>query len=449
MSEIWRPKDFQEQGRLFLNDTPAAALWWRMGRGKTVTTATAMADLIDIGMARRGLVVAPVRVMSQTWPNEFKKWAHLNGLKYQVIRGTPKQRRAQALAKADIHLINWESLHWLVDEFKGQWPWDLVTLDEASKVKNQGSRTYQVTKEIRPEIKRIIELTGSPATNGLKNVWAPMYILDRGRRLGRTEESFRNRWFFTDRAGTTHIRGKVAEDDIHDRIHDVVYALRSAVTGNEPIFNRVHVQLPGNVMQQYRRLENQAFLELDNGKTIEPFNAAAVTGKLLQFASGAVYTEHPAWTEVDRTKLDTLADIVDDAMGRPMIVAYNSRHECERIMARFPQAVHIEQLGDQVEERWNSGNIPMLVMHPQSGGHGLNLQFGGSTVVWFSLTWNLEHFEQLIARLHGRHGQLDDVIVHMMIAMGTLDEEVDLRLVEKASVQEALMIAAERRRRSK
>lgn len=446
MSQIWLPKDFQEQGRLFLNDTPAAALWWRMGRGKTVTAATAMADLLDIGMARRCLVVAPVRVMSQTWPNEFKKWQHLSGIKYQVIRGTPKQRRAQALMPADVHFINWEALHWLVEEFKLEWRWDLVILDESSKIKNQSSRMYQSIKEIRPEIKRIIELTGSPATNGLKNVWAPMYILDRGRRLGRTEDAFKKRWFFTDASGAMHVRGKPAEKDIHDRIQDVVFALRSAVTGNEPIYNRVMVDLPPAVMQQYRKLETQAFLELDTGSVVEPFNAAAVTGKLLQFASGAVYTEHPVWEEVDNTKLDTLADIIDDANGRPMIVAYNSKHECERILRRFPQAVHIEQLKDNVEEEWNRGAVPVLVMHPQSGGHGLNLQFGGSTIVWFSLTWNLEHFEQLIARLHGRHGQEDDVIVHMLMANNTLDLEVDLRLVGKASVQEALMIAAERRR---
>lgn len=448
MSEIWKPKDFQEDGRLFLCDTPAAALWWRMGRGKTVTSATAAADLLDTGLSRRVLVVAPVRVVTNTWPNDLKRWDHLSGVRYKIIRGTPKQRRLAALAEADFHLINWEMLHWLVDEFKHDWRWDTVIFDEASKLKNTNSRTYKVAAEIRPEVKRVIELTGSPASNGLRNVWAPMYILDRGRRLGRTEDAFLKRWFFTDVSGRKLIRGERASTEINDRVGDIVYALRAAVTGTEPVYNRVRLDMEPEAMMQYRQLENVAFLDLGDLGKVEPFNAAAVTGKLLQFASGGIYTERPNWVKVSDVKMQALSDIVDEAMGRPIMVAYNSRHEAARILEAFPQAKHIEDV-DDVETEWNAGRIPILVLHPQSGGHGLNLQFGGSTIVWFSLTWNLEHFEQLNSRLHGRIGQTDDVIVHMLMANDTLDEEVDLRLVEKASVQEALMKAAERRRRRK
>lgn len=450
MTEIWKPKDFQEEGSRFLYNTPAAALWWRMGRGKTVTAASAAVDLLDLGQVVRVLIVAPVLVASQTWPNEFKKWEHLADVELQLIRHTKAdKRREQALnPTAQVFLINWEMLHWLVAEFGGAaWRWDMLILDEASKVKNQGSRMYKAVEEIRPHVKRVVELTGSPATNGLKNVWAPMYLLDRGRRLGRTEDAYRKRFFFTDMAGTVHVRGEPAKKEINNRIADVVFALRSAVTGDEPIFNRIVMDLPKKVFADYQKLETQAFLELDTGDKIEPFNAAAVTGKLLQFASGGVYTEHPEWVEVDDTKIRKLQDLVEEAEGAPMIVAYNSTHERMRIMREFPQAVWIKDLGDKVEEVWNKGETPMLVMHPASGGHGLNLQFGGSTIVWFSLTWNLEHFEQLIGRLHGRHGQKEDVMVHLLMANETLDREVDLRLTEKASVQEALMIAAERRRK--
>lgn len=452
MSREWEPKDFQDAGSMFLYNTPAAALWWRMGRGKTATAATAAVDLLDLGQARRVLIVAPVLVATQTWPNEFKKWDHLAGVNLQVIRHSDVgKRRAQALnPKADVFLINWEMLHWLVAEFpEGEWRWDTVILDESSKVKNQGSRMYKAVEAVRPFIRRITELTGSPATNGLQNVWAPMYLLDRGRRLGRTEDAFRKRFFFTDMSGKVRIRGEPAEHEIHDRISDIVFALKSAVTGGEPEYNRIMLDLPSKVMTDYKKLETQAFLELDTGDKVDPFNAAAVTGKLLQFASGGVYTEHPEWVEVDNTKIKKLGDIIGEAEGDPMIVAYNSTHERLRILREFPQAVWIKDLGDHVEDEWNAGGIPILVMHPASGGHGLNLQFGGSTIVWFSLTWNLEHFEQLIGRLHGRHGQLADVIVHMLMANDTLDIEVDKRLTEKASVQDALILAAERRRKWK
>lgn len=448
MSEIWRPKDFQDEGRCFLFDTSAAALWWRMGRGKTVTTASAGADLIDIGLARQILVVAPVRVATSTWPNEFRKWQHLSGLRWQVIRGTAKERRQQALRKADVHLINWELFHWLLDEFKLDWRWDLVILDESSKVKSQSTRNYNTVKEIRQKqlTDRLWELTGSPSPNGLKDVWAPVYLMDRGRRLGRTEDSFLKRFFFRDRSGTLQIRGKPALNEINDRISDVVYALRSAVTGNEPVINEIEFELPPDVYQQYRQLENTTFLEIE-GKEVTAAQAAALTGKLLQFAGGAVYTEHPEWVEVHQEKLKLLQEVVDGAEGEPIIVAYTSRHERERILAAYPQAVAIDEVGGDLETEWNAGRIPILVMHPASGGHGLNLQFGGNIIFWFGLTWNLEWFEQLIARLHGRHGQDKEVMVHLPVALNTMDEEAKLRVEGKASTQEALMIAQERRRR--
>ena len=451
MSEIWKPKDFQDEGRRFLFDRKAAALWWRMGRGKTVTTATACVDLLDLEMASNILVVAPKRVATQTWPNEFKKWKHLRGQKWSLITGNAKQRRAAVEKRADFYFVNWENLHWLKEEYFLSWKWDVVVLDESSKVKSQSTRNYKTVKALRmaKKIHRLYELTGSPAPNGLKDVWAPIYLMDKGRRLGRTEDAYRKRWFFSDYDGQLRPRGNRSTDEINDRLSDVVYALRSAITANDPIFNRVEIELPLSVMRDYRDLETQAFLELESGDKVDAVNAAAVTGKLLQFASGGVYTEYPEWVQVHTKKMEALDDIVEEAAGDPIIVAYGSRHERERILRAYPQAVAIDDAGDTLEEDWNAKRIPILVMHPGSGGHGLNLQFGGATIVWFSLLWNLEHFEQLIARLHGRHGQTRDVIVHMLIAQGTIDMEADLRLMGKASVQEALMIAQERRRKSK
>jgi len=447
MSEIWTPKDYQEEGLDFLSSTPAAALWWRMGRGKTAVAATHAMEAMDVGLSRRVLVVAPKRVALQTWPSEFNRWEHLSGVRLQVIAGSAQQRAQKAAVNADIHVINWENLEWL--RLNSEWWWDTVILDESSKIKaGPSSVRWRGLVELRKsgDIKRMVQLTGTPSPNGLRDVWAPIYLLDRGRRLGRTQEAFLDRWFFRDSAGGLKIRGTPARKDINGRIKDVVHALRSAVTGGEPIYNRIPVDLDTDVMSDYKRLEKEAFLELGSGAEVDAFHAAALTGKLLQFASGGVYLEHPDWEEVHTAKLEALGDLISEAQGDPMIVAYTHRHERERIMKSFPQAVHMDKEG-AVVDAWNRGEIPVLVMHPASGGHGLNMQFGGATVVWFSLNWSLDLFEQLNARLHGRPGQRRDVIIHMLIATDTLDEEVDFRLTEKASVQEALMKAAERRRR--
>jgi len=449
MGEIWKPKDFQDEGRCFLFDQKAAALWWRMGRGKTVTTASAMADLMDLGFAGKILVVAPKRVATQTWPNEFKKWDHLSGLTVSVITGTAKQRKAAAEKNADVYLVNWENLHWMVDQFPGvSWKWDTLVLDESSKVKSQSTRNYKMVKHLRANklVSRLYELTGSPAPNGLKDVWAPVYLMDRGRRLGRTEDAYIRRWFFRGYDGQLALRGEAAQQAINDRLSSIVYALRSAVTGNEPIFNRIYVDLPPKAMAEYDQLEKLSFLQIEE-EEVTAATAAAITGKLLQFAGGGVYTEHPDWVEVHKAKMEALDEIVQEAEGDPIIVVYGSKHEKERILRAYPQAVAIEDAGDTLEQDWNAKKIPILVMHPASGGHGLNLQFGGATLVWFAMLWNLEHFEQTIARLHGRHGQERDVIVHMLIANDTIDLEADLRLTGKASVQEALMAAQERRRK--
>ncbi len=436
--------DYQLQGQDFLFENKVAALWWRMGRGKTAAAACAATQLIDLGFARRVLVIAPKRVAIKTWPQEFRDWDYLSGVRHVTITGKRTTFAKQIQIPTDFNFINWENLPWLVENYKNNWLWDYVILDESSKVKTQGT-WWKSLVQVRRYIKRLVELTGSPSPNGLLDVWAPVYLLDKGRRLGLTKEAYKSRFFFTDGSGDTCIRGKKAEKDIHDRLNDIIHALRSTIGYHKLIHNPIPIELPDRYMMQYRELERNAFLQMDKGATLDAFNAAALTGKLLQFASGAVYTDHPTWENVHTVKLEALDDLIEESEGRPVIVAYNHRHELHRILKRYPQARTMDKRGDIVDE-WNRGQVPLLVMHPGAGGHGLNMQFGGSTIIWFSLTWSLDLFEQLIARLYGRRGQTEDVINHMLIAEDTLDEEVRWRLEGKHSVQEALMKAMERRR---
>lgn len=448
MTRSWYKEraDYQLNGQDFLFDCKAAALWWRMGRGKTAVAGAAAAQLIDLGFSKRVLVIAPKRVACKTWPTEFDTWDYLSGTRHVTLTGKRKDMPKLIHLPTDFNFINWENLPWLVETYANNWLWDYVIIDESSKIKTQGT-WWKSLVSVRRHIKRVVELTGSPSPNGLSDIWSPIYLLDRGRRLGRSKNAFMQKWFFTDTSGQVCIRGKPAEREIHDRLSDIVYALRSVVGTKKLIYNHIPIELPDKYMMQYRELERNAFLQIDEGTTLDAFNAAALTGKLLQFASGAVYTEHPTWENVHDIKLKALDDVIEEAEGRPVIVAYNHRHELHRIVKRYPQARVMDKRGDIVDE-WNRGEVPMLVMHPGAGGHGLNMQFGGSTIIWFSLTWSLDLFEQLIARLYGRRGQTEDVIVHMLIAESTLDEEVRWRLEGKHSVQEALMQAMERRRSS-
>lgn len=443
----YTPHEYNTHGIDFLFERKVGALWWEMGLGKTATTATGVTDLMELGMANQTLVVAPLRVAEKSWPDEFRKWDHLNPYPFQFIRGTPTQRAVQCKRDVAFHFINYEQLDWLTHEFQKNWPWDTVVLDESSKIKNQGSVRSKSLKRIRPQIDRLYELTGSPAPNGLKDTWNQIYMMDKGRRLGRTEDAFKRQWFYRDRAGKLQLRGRRAEQEIHARLADICFSAlaKDHLDMGKPHYNEIPIDLK-SAYGQYAELERKTFLDLEDGNEIDAFNAAALTNKLLQFAGGGVYTERETrkWSEVHQYKIEAVKDIMEEAAGQPVLVAYNFKHELERLQREFPDAVVIGKDVSVIDD-WNAGKIKMLLAHPASAGHGLNLQDGGHTIVWFSLNWSLELFEQFNARLH-RQGQKSPVIIHMLIAEGTMDEEVWLRLQGKASVQEALMVAMRRRK---
>jgi len=441
------PRSYQPAGVEHILDVQRCALWWPMGLGKSVVTLTAIGDLTDRMEASRVLIVAPLRVAKLVWSQEAHRWDHLNHLRVQLIRGTPDERRAQIKADADVWCINYENLKWLVQDLGGKWPWDMVVADEASRLKNKQSWRWRALKHVRPRIRRFVELTGTPASAGLMGVWSQIYLLDEGRRLGKTETMYRERWFIqADRDGRQWTPREGALEDITERLRDIVHCIRAEDYMDLPelVVNDVAVELPEHKLKDYRKLEREMFLELTDGAIDSP-NAAATTGKCLQYANGAVYYEDDEgdrnWTLIHDYKIQALDSVLAEAEGEPVIVAYNFRCDLERLQTMYP---HGELLTDShsIEDRWNRGEIQLLFAHPKSAGHGLNLQHGGRILCFFGLTWSLEDYEQMIERI-GPTRQLQagtprTVFVHRLICRSTVDELVTRRLGTRASVQEVL-----------
>ena len=425
----------------YIKRTPHSALWLDMGLGKTVITLTALADLLDECISRRVLVIAPLRVARSVWPVEGERWSHLGAANLQVqqILGTPAQRKEQLAASADVYVINRELVPWLVELYgRKDWPFDTVVIDEATAFKNPASQRFKALKKVRPQIERMIQLTGTPASNGLLDLWSQVYLLDRGHRLGKTFSGFRSKYFMPDFMGYHWTLKKGAADEIHALLSDICLRMSSDdyLSLPDSVPNTVAVEPSRSVYAQYREFEREFLLKLGPG-TVDAPNAAALTNKLLQFANGAVYTE-TAWEEVHTLKLDALEELREGVDG-PILVAYNYRHDLERIRARFPEAVILDHEQSTVD-RWNRREIDMLVAHPASAGHGLNLQSGGNNIVWFGLNWSLELYDQFNARLR-RQGQDRPVFVHHIVTQGTVDETVMGALRNKTITQSALLDA--------
>lgn len=446
----FQPRSYQPPAIDHLLETPRCALWADMGLGKSVATATALSELIDSLETRKVLIVAPLRVARMVWPAEFQKWDHLRHLPVTLIRGTPAERKAQLADASPIHIINFENLKWLVQALGGHWPYDTVVLDESSKLRNQQSWRFKALKHVRPAIQRMIQLSGTPAPNGLDDVWAPVWLLDRGERLGRTRTVFRDRWLRpVDRDERRWVAREGAVEEVTDRLRDLCFTLRAEDYLDLPplVVNTVRVELADRLMDEYRRLERVMLLELSDGREITATSAAAVSGKCMQYANGAVYYDEDEPTrgereffEVHDGKLEALEEVIESAGGEPVMVAYQFRSDLARLKRAYPQARTLDD--EATEAAWNRGEIPILLVHPRSAGHGLNLQFGGRHVAFFGLTWSLEDYEQLIERI-GPTRQLQagtprPVYVHLLVAAGTVDELVVERLVEKASVQDVL-----------
>lgn len=435
--------DYQKYATEFILDHPIAAVFLEMGLGKSVITLTALFDLcLDQFLIRKVLVIAPLRVARDTWPSEIKKWDHLQGLTYSVVVGTETERKAALMRKADIYIINRENVDWLITKSKIPFDFDMVVIDELSSFKSYQAKRFKSLLKARPYVKRIVGLTGTPSSNGLMDLWAEFRVLDLGQRLGRYITHYRNAFFTPDkRNGEVVFSYKPlpgAEEAIYERISDITISMKSCdyLTLPECVINEVPVVMDEKEMAIYDRFREDMVANIKD-KEIDAVNAAVLSGKLLQMANGAVYDEEKNSLHIHDRKLDALEDLIEGANGKPILIAYWYQHDAERIKQRF-QVREIKTSKDI--EDWNAGKIPAAIIHPASAGHGLNLQTGGSTLIWFGLTWSLELYQQTNARLH-RQGQKDTVIIHHIIAKGTIDEQVMKALRKKEKTQDALIDA--------
>lgn len=438
------PHNYQSYAIDYIETHPVAAVMLDMGLGKTVISLTAIADLLfDSFEAHRILVVAPLRVARDTWPAEISKWQHLKHLTYAVAVGTIKERKAALSAGADITIINRENLGWLIDSSGYEFDYDMVIIDELSSFKNHQSKRFQSLMKVRPKIKRIIGLTGTPSSNGLMDLWAEFKLLDFGERLGRFITHYRNNYFIPDKRNGEIIYSykpmPYAEDAIYRKISDITISMKSTEHLQMPelITSQYEVQLSEEEEQRYEELKADFILELPEGE-ITAANAASLTGKLSQLANGAIYDDEGNIVEFHDRKLDALEDIIESANGKPLLVAYWFKHDLQRIKKRF-DVREIKTSKNIID--WNNGDIPVAVIHPASAGHGLNLQAGGSTLIWFGLTWSLELYQQTNARLWRQGQSSGTVVIEHIITKGTIDERILKALSLKEVSQNALIDA--------
>lgn len=442
------------------------AVWAPMGGGKGVITLTALDDLSlvekDVWPA---LVLGTKRIAQSVWPNEPGEWGHLQHLRVSTVVGDADTRRSALRKKAHIYSTNYDNLGWLCDQLKGDWPFKTVIADESTRLKSvrteQGAKNSGALRDIviggkrgdrglSDQVRRFINLTGTPSPNGLKDLWGQTYFLDAGARLGTSFSAFEQRWFRKGYDGYSLEPMPHAEREIHAKLGDICLTVEGLKV-DEPLFNPIYVDLPSSARMLYAKMEKEMFFELEGTLGVEAFNAAAKTSKLLQLCSGAVIhdSDNGKWEEVHDAKLDALDSVVEEAAGAPVLVAYHFKADLARLRKRFPRAV---VLGSDpgIIERWNAGHIPILLAHPASAGHGLNLARGGNILVFFSVDWNLETHLQIIERVgpmrQKQAGLNRPVHVHYLLARNTLDEDVLERLKSKRTVQDVLLDAMRRRK---
>lgn len=448
----YRPHDYQERAKEFIIEHAACGLFLEMGLGKTVITLTAIDELLhDRFDVSKVLVIAPLRVAEDTWSRESKKWDHLKHIKIAKILGDAATRKAALKQEADIYVVNRENVVWLIDYLETErikWPFDMVVIDELSSFKSNQAKRFKALRRMRPMMERIVGLTGTPAANSLMDLWAEMYLLDRGERLGRTLTAYRGTWF-TPGYGNGYVTYKWtprrgALEDITKRISDITVSMKAEdyLTLPDKIESTVEVHLDKTAEKAYRKMEHESLLELE-GDEIAALDAAAVMSKLLQLANGFVYNASHEGIYIHKAKLDALDEIVEAADGSPVLVFYSFQADRIAIMEHFPDARVLED--DSTIEDWNKGNIKILLAHPASAGYGLNLQDGGHIMAWYGLPWSLEQYTQAVARLQ-RQGQKYPVMIYHIIAAGTVDEQVVKSLAKKDMTQGALLNALKERR---
>lgn len=439
------PHPYQQEAITRILDNTHYGLLLDMGLGKTIITLTAINELIyDRLLVKKVLVIAPLRVAQSTWQDEASKFGHLQSLRFSAVLGTAAQRERALQVDADVYIINREMVKWLCDRYGYNLPFDMLVVDESSSFKNHQALRFRALRKARASFSRIVLLTGTPAPNTLLELWPQMYLLDTGKRLGRTISQYRNTFFTPDKTNgyvvySYRLKDEAAKREIYRRIGGICMSLKAKdyITLPERIDNEIKLELPAAAQAAYRQMVRDSVIELGDAE-ITAFNAAALSNKLLQLANGSVYDEDRNVTDVHSAKLDELAEIIESNGGKPVLVFYNFLHDKDRIMRRIKDAKLLTS-GDDVRD-WNAGRIHVLLAHPASCSYGLNLQAGGNVIVWYGLTWSLEQYQQANARLY-RQGQSEAVIIHHLVAKNTIDEDVLAALKRKTAGQDDLLRA--------
>ena len=442
----YKPHEYQKYAIEFIKKNPVAAILLDMGMGKTSIVLSALNELMyDSFEVTKVLIIAPLRVARNTWSDEIKKWDHLNGIRYSIAVGTAAERLAALKADADIYIINRENIPWLIEESGLPFDYDMVVVDELSSFKNWQAKRFKALMKVRPKIRRIVGLTGTPSSNGLKDLFAEFKVLDMGERLGRFISQYRVNYFKPDRMNGpivyTYKLLPGAEERIYDRISDITISMKAKDYLDMPelISNEYKVYLDDDERSKYEEMKDELVLQLPGGE-ITAANAASLSGKLSQLSNGAVYDDDGSVNTFHERKLDALEDLIESANGKPILVAYWFKHDLARITERLNKLkIVFEKLdSDKSIEKWNARELQVGLIHPASAGHGLNLQSGGNVIVWFGITWSLELYQQANKRLH-RQGQTERVIIHRLLVDGSVDHDVVAALEGKADTQEALM----------
>ena len=445
---IYRPYDYQRTATQWIIDKPRCGLFLDMGLGKTVSTLTAIRQLIDDCEISTALVVAPKKVAETTWSTEAEKWDHLHDLRVVKVLGSEKQRAAALATKADVYVTGRDNFVWLVGKYKGRLPFDAVVIDELTSFKSSKSQRFKAMRIALPSVKRVIGLTGTPAPNGLIDLWAQMYCIDQGERLGRSVSRYRDTYFDLHKWNNIVVRCSIkkgADKVIRDKIADVCLSMqaRDYLELPDMITRTVAVELSDKTLTAYQRFERDKVMQFANDHQDEPANvlansAAGLLNKLSQYANGAIYDEDRQVHEIHDEKLDHLAEIVEAANGSPVLVFYQYKHDVPRIAAKLKGYNVRVYEGERDLLDWNAGKIDVLLAHPASTAYGLNMQQGGHYIVWYGTGWNLEHYQQANARLH-RQGQRYPVTVYRLICRGTVDERAAAALDSKKGVQQNLL----------
>ena len=441
----YQPHDYQNYATQFIIDHPVAAILLQMGLGKSVITLTAIQKLLASGEVYRVLVIAPLRVARDTWPAEIQKWDHLHGLTYSVAVGTEAERRAALMLDANIHIINRENVQWLIENSHIPFEYDMIVIDELSSFKSHQSKRFKSLMKQRHRVRRIVGLTGTPSSNGLMDLFAEYKLLDMGKRLGRFITQYRQGFFVPDKCGYDRVYSwkprEGAEQEIYRRISDITVSMKSTDYLRMPdcVINRIPVFMDELERSCYDQLKDDLILRLGPRTVVDAKNAAALCGKLTQMANGAVYSETGGLARIHDHKLDALEEIIEFANGNPVLIAYWYQHDIARILNRIKGVRQLKSSKDIAD--WNAGRIPVAALHPASAGHGLNLQAGGNTLVWFGLTWSLELYQQTNARLWRQGQEADTVVIHHIITAGTIDEQIMAALQRKDRTQAALIDA--------